>query len=213
VAGELADQAICEGRDAWFSVALEAGDRLDVTVGFPHADGDIDLEATSPSGDIIASSTSTTDAETVGVSAPTAGNYLVRIYGYNGAHNTVSIDTKIEAAGAPDDLCGDEANEPNDAFDTATLIAGGAISGNICSAGELDYFVIDGSDAVRVSVEFVHAEGDLDVKVLGADGESIGSSAGTTDSEVVEANGGDVIQVYGYRDATGLFSVTVEPAL
>ncbi len=212
VAGELADQAICEGRDAWFSVSLNAGDRLDVTIEFPHADGDIDLEAASPAGDIIASSTSTSDSESVGVTATVAGDYLVRIYGYNGAHNTVSIDTKIEAAAAPDDLCGDEANEPNDTFENATVISGGNISGNICAAGELDHFIIDGSDAVQVTVEFVHAEGDLDVKVLNAAGESIGSSAGTSDSEVVEATGGDVIQVYGYRDATGLFSVTVAPA-
>jgi hypothetical protein len=83
------------------------------------------------------------------------------------------------------------------------------ISGNICVAGDVDYFRIDdAAGSVLVTVEFVHSEGELDVKVFGSDGSSIGSSAATSDTEVVAASGGDVIQIYGYRDATGLFSVT-----
>ena len=208
--GEQSDLEVCEGRDSWYSIDLAEGDRLTVALSFSHAAGDIDLELVGPAGQVVARSTSTADAESVSITAPSAGTYRVRVYGYNGAHNTVAMTVTVDASPEPVDLCGDEANEPNDDLASATAIANEA-SGNICAAGDVDHFVIDAAAGdVVVTLEFVHAEGDLDMKVFDASGASVASSAGTSDTETVNATGGQIVQVYGYSGATGLYTLTVE---
>ena len=63
---------------------------------------------------------------------------------------------------------------------------------------------------MTVTLEFVHNEGDLDLKSFDAEGTRLDSSAGTSDTETISANGGDFIQVYGYRGATGLYTLAFE---
>jgi hypothetical protein len=84
------DLRICSGVDDWFKVTLAAGSTLRIDVRFRHANGDVDLYLYNSAGTVVGRSEGTTDLETV--TASTAGDYTVRVFGYNGAANTYSLE-------------------------------------------------------------------------------------------------------------------------
>jgi len=96
----------------------------------------------------------------------------------------------------------------NEGSATATPLTG-ALEGRIC-AGDEDWYRVDASGAARVRVAFHHADGDLDVEALSADGSQLASSQGTGDEEVVEASGTFFVRVYGYAGATNGYTITLE---
>jgi hypothetical protein len=58
-----------------------------VTIDFVHSDGDLDL-ALYQNGTNISTSQSTEDSETV---QGTPGEYIIRVYGYNGAQGEYTL--------------------------------------------------------------------------------------------------------------------------
>jgi hypothetical protein len=200
---------VCAGRDSWFSVDVAEGSELQVELAFRNADGDIDLSVLTPAGAKLGDSTSTGDAERVSAAGLAAGTYAIRVYGYNGAANTVQMTVRTSEPAPVGTQCGDEGNEPNDALtDTLPALTTSGTAGIICAPGDVDHFAIP-ADAgnVRVTLTFTHADGDLDLALIGADGQTVTSSTGTSDTETLDATGGQILRVYGYRDATGLYTL------
>ncbi len=87
---------VCAGRDAWWAVAVEAGQTVVVEAAFDHGRGDIDLGLFGPSGEPLAKSDTTTDAEAIRHRAAAAGTYAVRVYGYRGVGNAVRLRISAE---------------------------------------------------------------------------------------------------------------------
>ena len=116
--------------------------------------------------------------------------------------------------------CADEANEPNNSSATATALGSTTtISGlAICYPGDVDHFSIRVQQAtrLRVSVQFAHADGDLDAVLLDPDGQTIDESKGVDDGEVVEMASGApatdryIIGVAGYDGAVNSYSLLIE---
>lgn len=99
----------------------------------------------------------------------------------------------------------------NDDVARATALAGGAaVEARVC-ASDSDYYRVEaGAGTASVVVRFRHADGDLDVQALRADGSVITSSAGTGDSERVSASGTFYVRVFGYAGAVNGYSIAME---
>jgi hypothetical protein len=62
-----------------------------VTIRFPHANGDLDMQVYATNGTLLGSSTGITDTEVVDVSAQKRGGVVVKVYGYHGALNPYTV--------------------------------------------------------------------------------------------------------------------------
>lgn len=83
--------------------------------------------------------------------------------------------------------CTDDAREDDDSSGTATTYTSPITDGQVCG-GDEDYFAISVPSGNEVTVTldgFVHADGDLDLEVRGADGMILGTSASVRDVETV----------------------------
>lgn len=87
----------------------------------------------------------------------------------------------------------------------------------IRTSTDVDYFrfKVSSEREVRMSINFTHAYGDLDIELLDSHGTTLASSTGTTDLEELVrrlAAGEYVLKVYGYRGATNQYRVRVRDA-
>ncbi len=110
--------------------------------------------------------------------------------------------------------CSDQFQGNDDSLTAAHVDAGTYEGLRICE-GEEDWFLVDPGEGVEVTVrvEFTHADGDLDVKVLSRDGETLGSSTSTSDVEEVTVTApeqGLFLEVYGYSGATNDYTLHIE---
>ncbi len=107
------------------------------------------------------------------------------------------------------EVCGDEF-EPNDA--TAKVLTAGTYAARIC-AGDVDRFQIEvpAGKTLRAVATFVHAEGDLDVKLFDAGNVLVETSDGTTNEETVASTGSGrfVVQIFGYGQAANAYSLAL----
>ncbi len=79
-----------------FRVSLAEGQRLDGTLNFTNANGDLQLELRGPTYiTTLASSTGVTDKESVSYTAPSSGFYYLRAYGLNGNENDYSLKALV----------------------------------------------------------------------------------------------------------------------
>ncbi len=137
----------------------------------------------------------------------------------------VSNDTEAEHAWTPwcslDSMptptptpgCEEDALEDNDSIESATPLSVGTVDGATCG-GDDDYYAISGDGSViSVDLVFQHSEGDLDMTLLSASGETLERSASTSDVEHVETptTSGETyyVRVYGYNGAQGSYQLTL----
>ncbi len=203
---QIAGGKVCAGRDSWFAIALTEGQKAEVVVTFTHADGDIDIALHDPAGRRVMASESTSDMESVTWTANVAGNHLLRVFGYSGAENTVNITVNISQNATP--ACAEEGGEPNNNIQSATPVVAGTHSGAVCGS-DSDFYRVNVQGSWTVTVTFVHTAGDLDLKSFDSAGKQLLVSQGTTNTETVTGSGPGFVQVYGYDNAAGPYTLTV----
>ncbi len=86
-AGNHQGLMICSGDDDYYGVSVGGG--LSASISFDHGAGDLDLELYRD-GSSLDTSTSTSDSESV--SGDGGGTYVVRVYGYQGAQGSYSLN-------------------------------------------------------------------------------------------------------------------------
>lgn len=114
------------------------------------------------------------------------------------------------------DESAEEASEPNDAVAQAVAIEPGSFDAGICN-GSPDFYsiAIEGAWTVRVDIESAGTSADIDVVVVGDDGEVLmdGENAvgsyGTTQVEEFSHSGPATIVVSGYNGATSAYTLTL----
>lgn len=94
-AGSHEGLEICDDDEDWYSIFVPAGASLSASIQFQHASGDLDL-ALYDNGSEINISQSTTDGESVAVTASADTTYDLVVYGYQGAANTYDLDVDIQ---------------------------------------------------------------------------------------------------------------------
>lgn len=72
----------------WYKVQAVAGQTVSVSIVFPNANGNLDLQVYDPNWSVVGSSTGTTDSESVTVANASAGFYYIFVYGKNNAKNS-----------------------------------------------------------------------------------------------------------------------------
>jgi DNA uptake protein ComE-like DNA-binding protein len=197
---------VCSGRDSWFLINLTEGQEVEGVISFEHSLGDIDLEFLDAAGKRLRTSTSTSNSESFKWTATVTGAYALRIYGYSGASNEISVT--IEVNDTSDAQCAEEQGEPNNNSASATPIEG-TVNGALCGS-DSDWFKVDISGDWTASIVFEHSAGDLDLKSYDAGGGQAKVSQSTDDSETISGSGPGFIEVYGYRGATGAYVLAVE---
>ena len=163
------------GDDDYYRVTAASTGDMTFSLAFNHAAGDIDMEVFDAAGARLDRSVSTSDAESVTVTAAEGDYFFVRVYGYNGATNnyTMFVDQ-------PERI---DAYEPNDTFATSALLTtvGAETSFHDLSihAGDQDYFkfAADGSGQLKVHLDFHHDDGDINGRILDAAGNVVTASS------------------------------------
>jgi hypothetical protein len=217
VSGTVTEAALSiEAGDVdWFRFTLaqpgRPGDRAQID--FLHTQGDLDLELyTGKNGqELLGWSEGVGNSEVLSLDGLAAGEYWVRVYGFDGVSNpnyTLTVQAQAAAVALRDRF------EDNDTAATATnlrSIVGTLREANLSvEAGDADFYRFTLNSAGRsgdqLAVEFSHAAGDLDLQLFRADGSTLVSeSTGVGDGETISlaglAAGTYVARVVGYAGA------------
>ncbi len=213
---ELTDGTICSGDDDYFGFLLFEDDKLEVSISFRDADGDLDLELLDEAGNVVSRSAGVEDTETVStcVGAGADGGYYARVFGYEGAENRYRIQAVV-TSDAPD-CCTDDPNEDDDTREQARqLLPDEVAMGRVCP-GDEDWFRFDVSAPARATLllTFQHAQGDLDLRLYAPDGSLVASSLSVTNDEYIDATldtpGIYHVQVSGWRDARNTYELLLD---
>ena len=208
------------GDEDWlrFDLSAPTGPGHYIAIEFDHSQGDLDLELFDTNGVFFAESAGVGDSEEIGVAGLAAGEWYLRVFGYNGAINP-DYNVRYNApTGAGDFL------EPNDSIDESFSL--GELEGfsywdefSIHESGNDDWFefeLVEEADSIHfASISFDHDDGDLDIALYNADGEELDYSASTDDFETIWLDdlpsGTYFLEVYGFAGAENPdFSLTIE---
>ena len=105
-----------------------------------------------------------------------------------------------------------EIYEPNDDPAGAPVLEPGSFDGGIC-APTYDFYRIEMEETWRLTLEFSHEQGDLDVHLWNFENEvpDFGTGSSTnSDNESFEHSGPGTVIIYGYNLATALYTLTLE---
>ena len=198
--GAQSGLTLCPGDDDYFAVSLGQGDSVTLTLSFVHGEGNLDLELFDPAGQVVASARGTTGTETFSYTAAAPGVHVAHVILTRDTGptpgNTYTLETRAQIAPCPDDRL-----EENDSdLESAFLSPGNQPNLNVC-VGDDDFYdvLLQGGDTLTVDLTFSHAEGDVDVQILGLLGIALATGDSSTDDESVS---------YTARN-TGFFTVRV----
>ena len=111
----------------------------------------------------------------------------------------------------------EESGEPNDTSFRATRITEGEYTGGICSPAP-DFYRITRDGRWRLTMNFTHAMGDLDMYLwdkelneIRTDEEGVPlGSWNDGDVEVIESEGNAIVMIMGYSRASNTYALTLE---
>jgi hypothetical protein len=205
---------ICDGGDMdFFAIDLEQGEQLEATILFSQESGDLDMKLLGPlpSTQALETAQSPTDNETINLTAPSDGTYVLQVYGWMDAGTQYELDVSTSGSDTPDDICLDDDLEENDSFAQATALPlGGEIEAVICP-NDPDFFLLTGLEpnAPFGLILETSTEGEISGALFEADsstpfatievnspGNSIEFISGTADLYVVIASLEDAAIVY-----------------
>ncbi|HCP46431.1 MAG TPA: hypothetical protein DIU15_10330, partial [Deltaproteobacteria bacterium] len=130
VPGSYAGLVSCEDDYDYFAIALNDGDSITVSLVFDDAEGDLDLALIGPTGDLVSSSLSVTDDESVGpITVDITGSYIIAVNTFadggtvpgNGYTMSIVVNTP---AGSDDTDSTDDVDTSDDDAGTCTSVAG-----------------------------------------------------------------------------------------
>ncbi|MDZ4277503.1 MAG: pre-peptidase C-terminal domain-containing protein [Dehalococcoidia bacterium] len=172
----------CPGDEDWYSFSLNAKSTVNVDAFFTDASGNIDISLHNPSGDVVASSTTTTDNESITYLAPAAGTYRVRVdfFGNIPIHGNLYRLRIV--------TCQEDSLENNDTTGAASGVTLPFSQDGLGSCpGDDDWFSFPLTEGKEVQIDalFVDADGDVDVYLRDPTNALVGSSTSQTDNEKI----------------------------
>jgi len=221
VTADIYSNLACCGDPDWYKIDLSTGDKLEVLIEFVQENGDLDLwvfdSATVFGGDALSCDnalgcgiTETSD-ETVTVESILAdGTYYIAVGPYQNAKNAYDMTIVVTPQ---TQTCQDDADEENDDPVNGTGIVSSTTKPDqvLCPADEDWYWVyLYADETVVVDLTFLHADGDLDLKLYDSEvtpetlfEHQLASSVTVTDNEhleyTAEIDGDFNIRVYGWN--------------
>lgn len=162
-----ADAIVCRGDNDYFGIPLRIGQEIEINIYFIDELGDVDLGLYDPEGDVLTVSQSVSDNERIVFTATETGTHYIRVYGWQNAENTYTIDVAVqdtETDTSP--TCPlDDMWEDNDTRQTATVIPSPYAEYAIVCSGDEDWYAIDLEEDAEINIDllFQHADGNLDL--------------------------------------------------
>ncbi len=157
---------VCPDDDDWFVADLARGCVLEALLDFDPATADLDLVFLDGAGGLVGLSASSDDVERQTWIADADGPLYVVVAGWEGASGpyTLSTWTTCPDDDTPPTCPGDDHFEPNDTPGAAFALNDGETTVT-ATACDPDWWAVDVEAGCWFSatVDFVHAEGDLDV--------------------------------------------------
>lgn len=213
--GSSGPYSICPGDIDMYRFDVQAGEAVEVTVRFTHADGDLDALLLDASGATLATSASADDDELLRTRTAAAGTLYLAVFGWQDASNGYELELSVGNGGD----CPDFQQEPNETPDQATVLQG-ATQAAICNGGggdDVDVYRIElpPFTGLRVRASFSQAEGDLDMMLLDAGEGILGAAWSADDDEEISFPGlteaGPVyVRIYGYQHAEAAYTLSAE---
>lgn len=220
-AHDYSDLSISSGGDVdflRFTMAADGTANDGISLTFADADGDLDMQLFDADQQYLAVSQGVTDNEYISLSGLSAGTYYLYIYGYEGATNRYDLHITTPQLTLPPDK-----SEPNDTLQTARDLGttkGGLTAADLTihNATDEDYYKFTtsatGSSGDSASIQFTNAVGDLDMELLDASGNSLGTSDGTANTEQVSLSGLPAgtyyVHVWGYAGAANGYTLQID---
>jgi hypothetical protein len=211
------------GDEDWirFSTVAVANHSHYAAISFNHLAGDLDFELYNQAGQKLAISETSNSQEYVSLQGLAAGTYYARVIGYQGSSN---LDYELRV-NLPIVNIGGDGLEANDTVSSATnlgvVTAAGQLTGlSIHSPTDTDYFRFEiasqGKANQYVQVDFVHASGDLELRLYNAGGVLLETAATSNDFERISLAGRNAgvyyIQVRGENNARNpLYNLIIQP--
>ncbi len=166
------DLSSCSDPD-WYRISLDQGQQLEAELEFAHDDGDLDLwifdaetalgGASLDCAHALSCSNTYTDNEWAWMAAAAAGDFYLAVVPKGSSHNSYQMLLTVMAQTCQDDA--DEANdEPGQAVaadvDVPRL-------GRVLCPGNEDWYqtLMYPGEKMLIDLSFVHAEGDLELKL------------------------------------------------
>ncbi len=195
----------CRDDADWFRFQV-LGDadacEVDASLFFDHDDGNLAFALLDGDGGELVSVDSPNDDETISrLLEP--GTYHLRVQLDDGESDGNNYGILVEANCQVEPVCEEDALEDNDAIGTATALdEGQVLAARLCGADD-DYFVFDAPiPGCEVTATMIHAnaDGDLDLRLLNAQGNGVDSSETAADVErittVLDDGGVHYLRVY-----------------
>ena len=221
VASQVYSDLACCGDPDWYKIVLDTGDKLEVLIEFVQEDGDLDLwvfdSATAFGGETLSCDnalgcgiTETSDEQVTVESIPADGTYYIAVGPYQNAKNTYHMTIVVTPQTQE---CQDDADEENDDPVWGTGIVSTTTKPDqvLCPSDEDWYWVyLYAGQTVVVDLTFIHANGDLDLKLYDSEvtmdtlfEHQLAYSVTVTDNEhleyTAEMDSDFNIRVYGYN--------------
>lgn len=176
---------------------------------FNQAAGNLDLQLLNSAGQVLATSNSATNSESIQFQTEAGSTYFLRVFG--AANDNYLIRVTGPEAISPD------SSEPNDTTASATALSGSSptlANLNLHSNQDIDLYrydaIANGSAVVRLS--FDHAQGNIDLQFLDAAANVIATSATSANQETVtvtvERGKSYFIKAYGGPNKSYTLAVT-----
>lgn len=178
-------------------------------VNFTHSQGNVDLELQDSFGNLLARSAGTGNKETITHQVEASKIYYVKVYGKANS----KYDLKITG---PESIPLDS-KEPNNTRETASLMTGHSPTVqnlSLHSNLDVDFFkyVAVANGSAKFDVEFTHANGNVDLQLLDAQGAVLATSAGNGNVEsitrTVQRGATYYLRVYGGPNRSYLVRVS-----
>lgn len=208
-----AARTICTGERDQYRVVLRDFERVVAHATYAAGDVEMVLEVLDEAGTtVLARSPFSTGGATVTWNAQGDQTVLVRATGRLNAAGAYTIDVGRENQVS----CAPDALEPNDTVDERVAPPSSDRVLTICDSDE-DYFAVEATAGkiLHVHASFAHADGDIDLMVLGVDGEQLlAVSDGVADGEDIQVelpvDGVYTVRVFALSGARSRYQLLTE---
>ena len=210
-AGAYSNLRICNDDSDFFGFIAE-GSGMNVTVqAFGHGE-DLVWQAQDGMGNPVDGLQS--GSKSISVPGEKLAGSVLLVALWSGSGNAITYDLTVAPITSE---CTPDSLEPNQSTATAELIGEGLFEDLSICAGDEDFYRLEVPGGTYLSARITHAAsaGDLDLYLLGNDGESVIDAALTSSQEeTVEANisigGTHYLKVVGFQGATNSYHLSVD---
>jgi hypothetical protein len=216
--GEI--RQVCDYDEDWYRFSVSRAGNVGIDLIFKHAQGDLDMTLLSSNGEVITSSVSTDDDESI-VQMLAVGTYYVKVIGFQGAKNQYRIfkssgTSRTARVSLANDLNIPDAgvNGPS-SITTMPLAFSNIPAGAVVRKLKLVNFDLNHS-FLRDLVIVMNWDAQPILNIWNRDGDANGDDAGLDDDSFFDIIGKDVNFVnrvypdFAGLDAQGDFTVTVQ---